>query len=93
MITRPRNYKEARDLMIRKHNIEFELLRLGCKIADWERTHQDWTWRLYHPLPIMYRKSIEQLCKEHGEMTRILNDILTKLHGELSLNNDQWGRW
>lgn len=93
MIARPRNYKEARELMIRKHNIELELLKLGCQISNWNRTHQDWTWQCYHPLPIMYRMSIERLCKIHGEITSILNDILTKLHGDLSLNNDQWGRW
>lgn len=93
MIIRPRNYKEARELMLRKQQIELELLELGCKIYYWNRTHQDWTWQLYHPLPIMYRNSIERLCKIHGEMTSVLNDVLSGLHGQLSLNNDQWGRW
>ena len=94
MIVRPRNYKEARDLMIRRQNIELELLKLGCKIYDWNHAHRDdLSWQLYHPIPCSYRTSIEQLSKIHGEMTRVLNETLAKLHGDLSLNNDQWGRW
>ena len=93
MIKSPKTYCELYELLLRRHTIELELLQLGGKIYKWNREHQDWTWQEYHPLPIGYRNQIDQLRKTHGEISRILNETLPKLHGELSLNNEHWAHW
>lgn len=93
MILRPRTFCELYQLFLRRHTIELELLQLGSKAYKWKREHPDWTWQEYHPLPIGYRNKMYQLRKTHGEITRIINEALPKLHGDLSLDNDQWGRW